>query len=192
MSSVLKVDTIQNTGGNNLITTDGNTTSLKNPNGTTGLTINSDGVVTRPVIPAWRVGRGSDFNITNGQAATTVINYNLTDDTNRNCFIQGGCTISSGVVTVPVTGLYCVATSNRFDNIGGGYIVVRIVKNNETDSSRGTYDIIGQPSTNYFTVGDTTIFPLAANDTMKVDYYVSTDTNFTLNLRSYFSGYLIE
>ena len=175
MSSILKVDTIQNTGG------------------TTGLTIDSAGRVLRPssVLPAWRVGRGSDFNITNGQAATTVINYNVTDDTNRNFFIQGGCTISSGVVTVPVTGLYCVATSNRFDNIGGGYIVVRIVKNNETDSSRGTYDIIGQPSNNYFTVGDTTIFPLAANDTMKVDYYVSSDTNFTLNLRSYFSGYLI-
>ena len=33
MSSILKVDTIQNTGGNDLITTGSNTTSLKNPNG---------------------------------------------------------------------------------------------------------------------------------------------------------------
>ena len=87
--------------------------------------------------------------------------------------------------------MYCVATSNRFDNISSSYVVLRIVKNTETDSARGTYDILGQTSNNYFTIGDSTIFSLAANDTMKVDYYVSSDTSFKLNLRSYFSGYLI-
>ena len=47
MSSILKVDTIQNTGGSDLITTASNTTSIKNPNGTTGLTIDSSGRVSK-------------------------------------------------------------------------------------------------------------------------------------------------
>ena len=173
MSSVLKVDAIQNTAG------------------TSALTIDSSGRVNRGVIPAWRVGRTADATISSGHATTTVIDYNETSNTNRNLFIQGGCTISSGVVTVPIAGLYHVETSNRFDDIGSGYIVVRIMKNNDTDSTYGTYDILGQPSNNYFTIGNSTIFSLAANDTMKVDYYVSADTSFALNHRSYFSGYLI-
>ncbi len=80
MSSVLKVDTIQNTAG------------------TSALTIDSSGRVNRGVIPAWRVGRTADATISSGHATTTVIDYNETSNTNRNFFIQGGCTISSGVL----------------------------------------------------------------------------------------------
>ena len=171
MSSILKVDTIQNTGG------------------TTGLTIDSSGRITQPAKPAWRIGRGS--NLTGVNATTTVINYDDVADTNRDFFTQGGVTVSSGVVTVPVTGLYHLGSSNRFDDVSSSYIVVRIVKNNDTDSSYGTYDIVGSPSSNYETIGDATIFKLTASDTVKVDYYISNDASFELNIRSYFWGYLV-
>lgn len=173
MSSILKVDEIQNTGG------------------TTALTINTDGRILQPAKPAWRIGRGSSVDVIGGQAANTIINFNSTNNTARRFFTQGGITVSSGVVTVPVTGMYLCGSTVRFDGIGGGYALIRMVVNSETDSGYGSYDIRGTPDAAYFSLGDTTIFPLNANDTIHVQYYVSTDTNFDINLRSYFWGYLV-
>ena len=173
MSSILKVDTIQNTGG------------------TTGLTIDSSGRVTQPAKPAWRIGRGSDVNVINGQAASTLINFDITSNTTRRFFTQGGITVSSGVVTVPVSGLYHVGSAVRFDGVGGGYSIISIRINNDTSSTHGTYNIKGNPDTNYFTLAESTVFDLNANDQVKVYYYVQTDTNFYINLRSYFWGYLV-
>ena len=172
MASTLKVNTIQHTGG------------------TSALTIDSSGRVTQPAKPAWRIGRGSGLAGVN--ATTTVINYDTTSNANRDLFLQGGVTVSSGVVTVPVTGLYHVGTSNRFNGVSSSYVVVRITKNNDVDSSYGTYDIVGDGlSSNYETVGDTTIYKLSANETVKVDYYISNDSSFDIDLRSYFWGYLV-
>ena len=172
MSSVLKVDEIQNTAG------------------TSALTIDSSGRVLQPAKPAWRIGRGS--SLTGVNATTTVINYDETNNANRDLFLQGGVTASSGVITVPVTGVYHVGTSNRFNNVSSSYIVIRIVKNNDADSSLGSYDIVGDgQSTNYETVGNDTLYTLTANETVKVDYYVSNDASFDIDLRAYFWGFLV-
>lgn len=163
--------------------------NIQHTNGTTGITIDSGGRILKPTNPAWRIGRGSE--LTGVNATTTVINYDVTSNADRDLFTQGGCSVSSGVVTVPITGMYHVGTSNRFNDVGAGYIVVRITKNDDNDSSFGTYDIVGIPSNNYETIGDNTIYTLNANDTVKVDYYISNDSSFTVDLRSYFWGYLI-
>tara|TARA_Y100000114_G_scaffold38082_1_gene33688 strand:- start:220 stop:744 length:525 start_codon:yes stop_codon:yes gene_type:complete len=173
MSSILKVDTIQNTGG------------------TTGLTIDSSGRVTQPTKPAWRIGRGSSVDVISGQATNTVINFDSTNNTTRRFFTQGGITVSSGVVTVPVAGIYLCGSTVRFDGIGSGYALLRMMVNSETDSGNGAYDIRGTPDAAYFSLGDSTIFDLNANDTIHVQYYVSADTDFDINIRSYFWGYLV-
>ena len=72
MSSILKVDTIQTTGGNDLITTGSNTTSLKNPNGTTGLTIDSSGFVA-PKVPVLSV------SLTSNTTTYSSNNFHLVD-----------------------------------------------------------------------------------------------------------------
>tara|TARA_R100001509_G_scaffold154370_1_gene115955 strand:+ start:2284 stop:2805 length:522 start_codon:yes stop_codon:yes gene_type:complete len=172
MSSILKVDTIQNTGG------------------TTGLTIDSSGRVFQPAKPAWRIGRGSDLAVTSGQGATTNLDFDLTSDTATRCFVQG-CTVNSGAITVPTSGLYHVGTSVRLDNIGGGYAVVHIRMNNDSSSLFGTYNIRGEPDSNYFTLADSTVFKLNANDVIRVSYYASSDSSFTVDQRSYFWGYLV-
>ena len=150
--------------------------NIQHTNGTTGITIDSGGRILKPTNPAWRIGRGS--SLTGVNATTTVINYDVTSNADRDLFIQGGCSVSSGVVTVPITGMYHVGTSNRFNDVGAGYIVVRITKNDDADSSFGTYDIVGSPSADYETIGDNTIYTLNANDTVKVDYYISNDASF--------------
>ena len=162
-------------------------------NSTTILDASGSGVVTKPNQPAWRIGRGSNYTITNGQAANTVINFNVTSDTTRRFFTQGGITVSSGVVTVPVTGVYNVGAGIRMDGIGGGYAIVAIRINNDTDSGTGTYNIKGPSgfSSSYQTWSESTIFKLNANDQVKVYFYVQTDTSFSVNSRSYFHGYLL-
>ena len=165
--------------------------TIKNTSGTTALTIDSSGRVTTPNQPAWRIGRGSNFTVTSGQAANTVINFDLTSDTSRRFFTQGEITVSSGVVTVPVSGLYHVGSTVRFDGIGSGYTILAIRMNNDTDSGTGTYNIKGTPDTNYFSLAESTVFDLNANDQVKVYYYVQTDTNFSIKLQSYFWGYLV-
>ena len=172
MASTLKVNTIQHTGG------------------TTGLTIDSSGRILQPTKPAWRIGRSDNLAGVNG--STTAINFDDVADTNRDFFTQGGVTVSSGVVTIPVTGIYHLGSTIRFDDVSSSYIVVRLTKNNDNDSTYGAYDIVGNgQSTNYESVGDATIFKLNASDTVKVDYYVSNDVSFTVNVRSYFWGYLV-
>ena len=50
--------------------------------------------------------------------------------------------------------------------------------------------VAGQ-STNYETVGNDTLYTLTANETVKVDYYVSNDASFDIDLRAYFWGFLV-
>ena len=54
MTGIIKVDTIQNNGG------------------TTGLTIDSNGYITSGKVPAWRIGRDTDFNVTNSATWTQI------------------------------------------------------------------------------------------------------------------------
>ena len=173
MASTLKVNTIQHTGG------------------TTGMTIDSSGRVFQPAKTAWRIGRSTNLTVTDGEDANTVINFDLTSDTSRRFFTQGGITVSSGVVTVPVSGLYHVGSTVRFDNIGSGYTVLAIRMNNDTNSGTGSYMIKGAPDTNYFSLTESTIFNLNANDQVKVYYYTQSDTEWAVNSRSYFWGYLL-
>ena len=159
-------------------------------NSITAMTIDSAGRVFQPAKPAWRIGRASVLTGVNN--LTTVINFDDVADTNRDFFTQGGVTVSSGVVTVPVAGIYHLGSTVRFDDVSNSYIVVRITKNNDANSTYGTYDIVGNgQSTNYESIGDATIFKLNASDTVKVDYYVSNDSSFNIDTRTYFWGYLV-
>jgi len=175
MSSILKVDTIQNTGG------------------TTGLSIDSSGRVTQPSMPAWRIGVSSNYDITNGQNSYNVANFSLTSDTTRRFFTQGGITVSSGVVTVPVSGIYNVGSTVRMDNISTGYALITMGINGSFDASRGSYNLKGNSgfSSNYHTWTENTIFKLDASDTVRVYIYISNDSSVVVSSLSYFSGFLI-
>lgn len=143
MASTLKVNTIQHTGG------------------TTGMTIDSSGRVFRPVLPAWRLQLAGTQNISANSAVVTWDNSGT-----AGCFIQGGCTLSSGVVTVPVAGVYQINTSVRKQNINGTYIEVYMRIN--TSSSHRGYHIIGNPDDTYHSISASQVFKLAANDTVDI------------------------
>ena len=160
---------------------------IQNQSGTSAMTIDSSGVVTKSVIPAWRVSRSANQSGLSNQ--TSVAQFDKTSG--RNCFIQGGCTLSSGVITVPVTGVYQVNFNLRLDGVGTGYLVGRISINNTTSSANQTYVIAGSPASSYENVSGSDVFSLNANDTVRIYHSVSDDTSWTFHQFSTFSGVLI-
>lgn len=169
MTSILKVDQIQNAAG------------------TTGLTIDSDGVVSKSVVPAWRVCLSSDDLRT--ATTSSIIPWDKTDI--ENCFLSGGVTISSGVITIPKSGIYQINANIRIDSVGTGYVVGKIVINSDELGSRDTYFIEGSPPSNYTTINAHDVFELTASDTVHVQVGASADTSWDINFNSSFSGAMI-
>ena len=157
---------------------------IAHTNNVSAMTINSSGVVNRSVIPAWRVSLSSNESRT----ATTeaVIQF---DQTSNSYFLQGGCTLASGAITVPVAGIYHASANIRVDSIGSGYVVVRIRKNGSNTAA--AYTIYGTGSTLYDSFTPSDMFSLSANDTLEVVALTSLDSSWTINKNSSFSGYLI-
>lgn len=171
MSSILKVQTI------------------KAPNDTTAMNISSSGIVTQPEVPAWRLG------LTTGQAETTsggvgqLVNWNET--TSANCFIQGDLQYNSGIITVQTAGVYMIHANVRIDNIGSGYVITRILINDNSTGNTETYSIVGSPSTAYHSVNATDCYKLVANDTIRIRVAASADTSWEIGQQSTFSGHLV-
>jgi hypothetical protein len=171
MSSILKVDQIQNAAG------------------TAGLTIDSNGVVSKSVVPAWRVGLSSDDLRTVTTPAT--VPFDITNSSANRCFLSGGITVSGGVVTVPADGLYQVNANIRVDAVGSGYFIVKVVINGSDSSASEVYIIDGAPASNYRTVTGAEVYSLEAGDTVEVTATTSADTSWDIQSNSTFSGVMI-
>ena len=171
MSSILKVDTIQNTAGNNLITTDNNTTSLKNPNGTTGLTIDSSGRVSNPNLISFEAIR------TLGNVA--VNNVVVFNQTRHNT--GGHYNTSNGTFTAPIAGSY-IFTCHGFTNNTADLTMDMQV--NQANVLRMQFDT----NAGYRGQVLSAIFKLAVNDTVRM-YTTSGEVHYnTSGLYSNFTG----
>jgi len=170
MSSIIKVDTIQNAAG------------------TTGLTIDSNGVVSKGVVPAW------NCSLTSLQALTDVGLWNTVafdKTTGGQHFIQGGCTLSSNKITVPVSGIYQINSTLRVDGIGSGYIIMSLSINGSDAEDNITYVIDGTASPTYTNLNASEIYKLDANDTVEVKFLTQVDSSYTISTISSFSGALV-
>jgi hypothetical protein len=189
-----------------------NVTNIASATGTNALGINSNGVVTRNVIPAWNLNLPDNFGGSTEASANQNVQINdwgtnnhgkTSQQVNKTCFMQGGCTLSSGVVTVPVTGLYNISTHLRFQDItSGGFMSAFISINNETDyntlSIFGGGEIIDTSPSGagtywgYGAARASLIANLSANDDVRIMVYVETDVSWTISVNeSMFKGYLI-
>lgn len=171
MTGILKVDTIQSSGG------------------TAGLTIDSSGRVFRSVIPSWRVKRTAVQAVTNQTSTHVVTVWNKTSG--ALCHLDGVTLGSDGKITIPVAGLYQASMAMRLDSVSGTYVEAMITH----ETTGGTvnelaYTINGQPSTNYENACATTIVKCAAGDKLFTRTF-TVDTDWTISTTSEFSGYLI-
>ena len=170
MTSVLKVDNIQNSSG------------------TSALSIDSSGRVTRNVLPSFRIGLDANQAITTSGSDITILWDD--DDTTKN-FIQGGMSLSSGIVTVPVAGVYQIHANVRFDNVGSGYVTVNVKINNSTAGNEEIAAIDGDPPTSYQSIHLSDVYKLDANDNIRVTILSQSDTDWRVNSNSSFSGAMI-
>ena len=162
--------------------------TIQHTNGTDAMTIDSSGRVQMPVVPAWRVGLTStQTSTTSGSDVLVVFDESASD----NCFLQGSVALSSGIITVPVAGVYQVNLVCRIDSIGSGYLIAKIKRNNVDSGNSDTYIISGSPSSNYENLTGSDIFKCDANDTFRVTVYSDSDTNWNMNNNTVFSGHLV-
>lgn len=165
--------------------------NIKHTNGTTAMTVDSSGRVLQPIVPAFRVGLTSSLGYTATGSFTEVVWNEGTSSESDNCFSQGGFSWSSGVVTVPVSGVYHFDLVTRIDGVGSGYAIMKIAKNNDTTGNKEMFSIEGVPASNYQAVTGSCVFKLTASDTVRVTIYSDADSSYTLTTDSIFSGHLI-
>jgi hypothetical protein len=170
MASILKVNTIQDATNSN-----------------TAISVDSSGRVTRSVIPSWRLGLTSGLSISTADLSDVV----FTNTSTNNCFLNGGCTHSSGVITVPVTGLYQINACIRLDSVSANYIELYIRVNSSTSTKHSGYHIEGDPYSNYHSISSVELFSLSANDNVRCSIYAGGDSSYTMNQASNFSGFLV-
>jgi len=170
MASILKVNTIQDATNSN-----------------TAISVDSSGRVTRSVIPSWRVGFTSHLDISTSDLSDIA----FTNTSTNNCFLNGGCTHSSGVITVPVTGLYQINACIRIDNVSANYIELYIRVNASTSTLLSGYHLEGDPNGNYHSISSVELFSLSANDNIRCSIYAGGDSSWRANQSSNFSGFLV-
>ena len=162
--------------------------TIQHTNGTDAMTIDSSGRVLKPQAPAFMISLTSGQAFTAANSWTTISNM---VDSDTNAFTQGGMSLSSGVITVPVAGVYHFSTNIRIDGIGSSYFWVMISKNNSSTADYNHTSIDGTPDSSYITFSASGLYKLSANDTVRVKVYSGADTSYTANTHSHFSGFLV-
>ena len=166
--------------------------TIQHTNGTDAMNIDSNGVVTRPVIPAWRVTAKHDDRDSTG---AKPVEWTTTTDNNDNRryllggVTQGGTDPANHEFTVPVTGLYQINVNMRVDEVGGGYVYMLLQVNNSTVTDG--YSIEGTPSGSYQTMNISEVYYLEANDRVQVQVGTNSDTSYEIDGNSTISGALI-
>ena len=165
-----------------------NVNTIANASGTSSMTVDANGVVTRNTLPAWMIQLTADQVFTVQDTWSTITNMSHTA---TNSFIQGGITHSSGVITVPVAGVYQVSFATRVDEVSTGYLWTMISINDSNDTTSQYSHLDNEPASAYTTPVCSGIYNLSANDTLRCKIYTSADTNYHPAQQTFFSGFLV-
>ena len=153
MTAILKVDTIQDTAGNNIINENANTITIGKAGDTTNIvgTLQNDGAaLISGITMADQFCLTSSFS---GSATPIASNLSRVARTGQGT-INGGMTQSSGIFTFPSTGIYLVNFTASFQYNGDSRYIF-ITMQATTDNS--TYSAVAEtPSFIQQTSGSTT------------------------------------
>ena len=149
-----------------------------------GMQINNDGIVTKPLQPAFSANAVDTSNV----PINTFQTVNLTEIFDNNADFNP----STDAFTAPVGGKYQLNGSIRVDNLlhTGSYMYIRI-----TTSNRGYYSIVSPPafdsSPQYWGLTISHLADMDAGDTATLSFYIAASSvSADIHSESIFSGYL--
>ncbi len=156
-------------------------------NAQTGLKLNTDGEVTKPLQPCFRIGSGTQDNIPVTTNNDVVFNVEIFDIGNN---------FGSNTFTAPVTGKYYLNAMFRINNLdtASSYLQVVILGSNRNTTIFTLSDISDHMSgDSEISFSGATILDMDANDTASVRIRIQAGTAQAdlNNDGSYFTGYLI-
>ena len=162
MTAILKVDTIQDTSGNNIINESSDTITIGASGDTTNIvgTLQNNGAAlalgSLTMADNWRLTSDASFDSTK-----TDLTANLEQvDTTGQGTIGSAMTVSSGIFTFPSTGVYLVTAILAASRAGNSrYVEVHI--NATANNSTYTKAAQGMDSINQTDSGDTKCNPIA-------------------------------
>ena len=156
-------------------------------NAQTGININTDGEVTKPLQPCFRVGSGTQTNMAVSTNVNAVFDSEVFDIGNN---------FASNTFTAPVTGKYYLGLLMRLNQVdsAASYIQIVIVGSNRNTTVFTFHNATELSSdADNVTVSGSTILDMDANDTAYVRVRIQGGTAQTDvdSDGSYFTGYLI-
>ena len=174
MTSTLKVNTIQHTGG------------------TTALEIDSSGRVLTPARPTFRARRINNLSLTGGNDTQNLIMNAVDFD------VGSGYNTGTGFYTVPLGGIYFFFLNARFDDVASGSYSRAIIHNDKTGATSYTdlVNVLGSivgsgMSTTYETIQASGLLQCETNDTIKFLGGHNSDSSISLQQESQCGGFLV-
>ena len=186
MTAILKVDTIQDTAGNNIINESSDTITIGASGDTTNIvgTLQNNGSAlafgSLTVADQWRYTGGASFS------TEAVIDANLERvDTTGQGTIGSAMTQSSGIFTFPSTGIYLVNFICNFYSTGSTRYAlnqIRITTNNSsyTAAAQGYQAINNVSSATYGNVSTSTLVDVTSTSNVKVAFAFASDAAIVL------------
>ena len=183
MTSIIKVDTIQDTAGNNIINENSNTITI----GASGDTLQASSGTTNNLgiseIDQWRLS--ADLSITTLNTLTNITaNWERNDNTGFGR-VGTGMTESSGTFTFPSTGIYLITTTFVFYSATGGSEYNRMSINTTTNDSTYTEQDECSVATSSTPKRNSTsssfVFDVTDTSQCKVRFYYYVQGNITLS-----------
>ena len=146
MTAILKVDTIQDTSGNNIINESSNTITIGASGDTisipSGATIANSGTATGfgidgiTVADQWRLT--SDYSLNSSSLQYLSSNLERIDTTGQGT-IGSAMTESSGIFTFPSTGIYLVSANYQFVRNGSSQWIQSVIQGTTNNSSYSSF-----------------------------------------------------
>ena len=176
-----------------IATTELDLATIKDGSGTnTAMTIDSTGRILTPARPAFSCRPNGSINVAENPSGWKTTVFGIVD------FDIGNNLNAGGYFVCPVTGIYQFNLHMRLDSVGSGITIICLgseISGTSTPTTNAnlyynSYVINGAPNSTYDSLATSVTISMTAGDTV-MPWHYSSDTSYTVQVASSFSGFLV-